>query len=231
MKSQPERIVSISPFPAGCRALVSDPLFPELNEVILRACQNELGKRYLTAEEMHADLTLVLNGGSVKRLRMLERRFARFKRASIPAAAVFPGIDAGVLSGLAASTNIERRFDNARSGPKLPTGFQAWTRDGCWTPCLHWWKPCGWTTGSTKPMDRARIGMIHRPVPKLLQMWTNSDQVVDGEFSGDGRLLLLTASFAERVSSLWRQRSLSARHLVHRTGWKLRVSVQTGHWF
>src|SRR5207247_263956 len=69
--------------PTYCEKLVANPQFLELNEVILRACQNDARDRYQTAEEMHADLTFILNGKSVKRLRLLERRLAQVKRIGI----------------------------------------------------------------------------------------------------------------------------------------------------
>jgi serine/threonine protein kinase len=49
--------------------------FREFNEVILKACQAEARQRYQTAEELHAELTALLNGKSIKRLRLLEQRW------------------------------------------------------------------------------------------------------------------------------------------------------------
>jgi len=54
-------------------------LFLELNEVILHACKNDVAKRYQTASDMHGDLVLLSNGKSVRRLRLLERRWAKLK--------------------------------------------------------------------------------------------------------------------------------------------------------
>ena len=58
----------------------------ELNEVIVKACEDEPAKRYQSAEEMHADLVFLQGGKSVKRLRSVERRLAVLTR--IGAAAV-----------------------------------------------------------------------------------------------------------------------------------------------
>ena len=66
--------------------------FLELNEVILRACESEAGKRYGSAWEMRAELLLVANGKSVQRMRMLERRWSNVKRVA--------GV-AGLVMGLA----------------------------------------------------------------------------------------------------------------------------------
>src|SRR5262249_44439388 len=53
----------------------------ELNEVILHSCDQNPAKRFASAWEMHGELLLVLNGKSVRRLRVLERRLVTLKRA------------------------------------------------------------------------------------------------------------------------------------------------------
>src|SRR5262249_51151718 len=52
----------------------------ELNEVILQACSTVPSQGYTSAEAMHADLVVLLNGRSVRRLKSLERRFSRLKK-------------------------------------------------------------------------------------------------------------------------------------------------------
>ncbi len=56
--------------------------FLELNEILLRACHGDCSKRYQSAEAMHAELQVLAAGNSVRRLRLLERRFSRLKRAA-----------------------------------------------------------------------------------------------------------------------------------------------------
>ena len=48
----------------------------EFNSVVTRACEAELRKRYLTAEEMAADLVLLKRGKSLRRTRRAKRRWA-----------------------------------------------------------------------------------------------------------------------------------------------------------
>jgi WD40 repeat protein/serine/threonine protein kinase len=48
----------------------------ELNEVVLKACDPDLQRRYATAESMREDLLLLQAGKSVRRLHVMERRFA-----------------------------------------------------------------------------------------------------------------------------------------------------------
>lgn len=47
----------------------------ELNEVMLKACDSDLQRRYSSAQAMHDDLVLLQAGKSVKRLHLIERRF------------------------------------------------------------------------------------------------------------------------------------------------------------
>jgi WD40 repeat protein len=51
----------------------------ELHEIILKACEGQRLNRYETAESMQADLALLQSGQSVRRVRALERRFARLR--------------------------------------------------------------------------------------------------------------------------------------------------------
>src|SRR5438045_4009220 len=48
----------------------------ELNEVVLKACDPDCRRRYTTGEQMLADLLLLQAGKSVRRLHVMERRFA-----------------------------------------------------------------------------------------------------------------------------------------------------------
>lgn len=52
----------------------------ELNEIVLKACAVDVGQRYRSAEEMHADLGVLERGKSVKQKHTLARRWAGAKR-------------------------------------------------------------------------------------------------------------------------------------------------------
>src|SRR5205823_13746243 len=62
--------------------------FVEFNEVILRACESDVRKRYQSATEMHADLLLLKIGKSVKHTRRLERRLALVVRIGVTVAII-----------------------------------------------------------------------------------------------------------------------------------------------
>ena len=69
----------------------------ELNAVFTKACAGDARLRYQTAEEMHADLSLLQSGKSVKRMRLIERRFALATRASVIGALLLAVITAAYL--------------------------------------------------------------------------------------------------------------------------------------
>src|SRR5206468_10682570 len=57
----------------------------ELNEIILKACENDPRKRYRSAEEMREELELLEVGKSVKRLRIVERRLVHARSVGLAA--------------------------------------------------------------------------------------------------------------------------------------------------
>ncbi len=57
----------------------------ELNEVVLKACDPDLQRRYATAGSMREDLLLLQAGKSVRRLHVMERRFAFIAKYGIAA--------------------------------------------------------------------------------------------------------------------------------------------------
>ena len=60
----------------------------ELNEVILKAGENDPRRRYKTADEVQADLDMILSGGSVKQLRFIQRQLTRVRRVAVAAVAL-----------------------------------------------------------------------------------------------------------------------------------------------
>jgi WD40 repeat protein len=83
--------------PTGFTPDTERPALLELNEVLLKACQNEPGRRYRAATELHADLLLLQAGRSVRHLRRVERRVAILTRV---------GVGLGVAAFLAAAAYL-----------------------------------------------------------------------------------------------------------------------------
>src|SRR5439155_523001 len=55
----------------------------EFNEVLVKACESDVGKRYQSARPIHDDLALLERGQSVKRQRNLSRRVAVAKKFAL----------------------------------------------------------------------------------------------------------------------------------------------------
>lgn len=55
----------------------------ELNEIVLKACADDLGQRYRSADAMQADLATLQKGRSVKRKHARERRWAFVRKAGV----------------------------------------------------------------------------------------------------------------------------------------------------
>jgi WD40 repeat protein len=62
--------------------------FLELNECLLRACRLDPNNRYSSAREMYEDLALLASGKSLRKLRILERRWQNAKRVAVLSAGV-----------------------------------------------------------------------------------------------------------------------------------------------
>src|SRR6266576_2560991 len=91
--------------------------FLELNEVILHACKSDLAKRYPSARDLHADLEVLAQGKSVKRLKLLEKRIANLKKIA--------GISTIVLVALAAILfQIYREWNFVREGRQRQIGAE-----------------------------------------------------------------------------------------------------------
>jgi WD40 repeat protein len=60
----------------------------ELNEVVIKACEADVQRRYATAEAMREDLLLLQAGRSVRRLHVMERQFALVAKYGVAATIV-----------------------------------------------------------------------------------------------------------------------------------------------
>jgi len=71
--------------PANLRELADHTELVELNEILLKACDADLGHRYQSAEDMLKDLESLQRGKSVRQKRVIERRFSIARKISFVA--------------------------------------------------------------------------------------------------------------------------------------------------
>src|SRR2546425_1668496 len=166
--------------------------FLELNEVILRACKSDVGQRYPSAWDMHADLVVLANGKSVKRLKLLEKRIANLKKIG--------GISAIVLVALAAILfQINREWNFAREGRQRQIGAEVayGTRameEGdllnslpSFAAALHLDRG----DAEREKTHRLRLRAVLGQTPKLAQMWFSDHQLAEAAFDPDGKRVLI----------------------------------------
>jgi WD40 repeat protein len=165
--------------------------FLELNEVILNACKNVPSQRYASAWDMHADLLVVANGKSVRRLKTLERRLSNLKRIG--------GISAIILAVLAVIFyEVYRGWRGAlesrqrQVGANVAYGTRA-VDTGDLLGALPYFAEALALEKQDRnlaTLDRLRFGCVLSQCPKLVQLWCGLNQVRVVEFSPDGGHLL-----------------------------------------
>ena len=171
--------------------------FLEFNEVILQACDNDPRKRYKTAKDLHGDLTVLLNGKSVKRLRTLERRWGKFKRMSIVTGiglvAVWNITYPMVKERQIASETRERQIGASNSD-----GIRAMQEGdmvGAFSAFTHTLSLMQNAPASREQIQRLRCSAVLAHCPKLVKMWSGDKQINSVEFSTDGKRLVVSTFY------------------------------------
>src|SRR6266571_9261724 len=166
--------------------------FLELNEVILHACKSDVGRRYPSASDMHADLVVLANGKSVKRLKLLEKRIANLRKIA--------GISAIVLAALAAILfQIYREWNFAREGrqrqigAEVAYGTRAMEEGDLLNSLPSFAAALHLDRGSSdrEKIHRLRLRAVLGQTPKLVQMWFSDRQISETSFSPDGKRVLI----------------------------------------
>jgi WD40 repeat protein len=164
----------------------------ELNEVILQACKTDAAERYPSGWEMHADLLVLANGKSVKRLKLLERRFAQVRHVT--------GIAALALVVCAAlfynfyrewKTGSEAR--QRKIGTSIAYGTRAMDAGDLLGALPYFAETLQWIRGdSLEELDlRLRLGSTRAQCPRIVQMWFGEKQVDTIRLSSDEQKLLV----------------------------------------
>ncbi len=159
-------------------------VFLELNEVVLRACKSDPARRYQTAGDLHAELLLLTNGKSIKRLRALERRIANLKRAALVSAAAL------LIVGFVAfhfyrEWHIANEARQQQVGANVAYGNRA-AEAGDFSGALPYFADA-WrldrSSSRSEAVHRLRFGAILADCPKISAMWPAGPEVYGVEFS------------------------------------------------
>lgn len=191
--------------------------FLELNEVILRACETDRDKRYQTAWEMHGDLVVLANGQSLKRLRILEKRFANLKRVTpIGVLAVI------ILALIALQVNRQRKaVAESRLRQDTASGRSA-VQSGDYLSALPVFADAvnlNLGDADEKRALRARFGSLLAQCPKLTYVDVEPKAASQGFFDPDGKNILISQDMGEariynvRSGKLWQHPFGPGRYL------------------
>ncbi|HVR35395.1 MAG TPA: protein kinase [Methylomirabilota bacterium] len=186
---------SLSEFPGlptlHAEEAIAEGIF-ELNEIVLKACEDDERKRYASARQLHEDLQRLQAGRSVRRLRDLQRLLARVRRY-----AVF-SLLALVVAGSGYWVYLREQSHAAEERQRQVGGFEAYgTRameDGDFLGSLPWFA-AALTLDEGNPLrertHRLRIGAAMRHSPRLIQTFLGLQEFRDLAFSPDGAALLI----------------------------------------
>lgn len=178
----------------------------ELNQVIVRACDPNPAARYASAAALRDELLLLLAGRSLRRVRAMERRLARFKTLSL-GAAVIALVVGGALFWQHRQARIEQRLaEESRSRLvrlQVATGVRLMD-EGDLMASLPWFvEALKLDRGhpEREAMDRYRIEAVRRQCPKPALMGHHDGPINHSEFSPDGRRFLTVSD--DTTARIW----------------------------
>ncbi|MDB6109525.1 MAG: repeat, subgroup [Pedosphaera sp.] len=167
--------------------------FLELNEVVLQACKRDISKRYQSALDLNSDLLVLINGKSVKRLKLLERRLARLKRVGGISAMVLLVLTA-VLYQVYREWRVMAETRQRQVGANVAYGNQAMEK-GDLLGALPFFADAFRVDSrnqSRTTNHRLRLGSVLAQCPKLTEVLPEGNEVYDAEFSPDGQKMLIS---------------------------------------
>jgi WD40 repeat protein len=165
--------------------------FLELNEVVLKACESDLKRRYRTAEEMHADLLLLQAGKSVKRLRMLEKRLALYARIGVVTAVILVSA-AGVSYEVNREIKIAAERRQQQVGRNVAHGTRLMEEGDFFGSLPPFVEALSLDQADRlrRETHRVRIAAVLRQCPRIVQMWFLDSPLNSAELSRDGQQVI-----------------------------------------
>jgi WD40 repeat protein len=172
----------------------------ELNAIVLKACHQDRDRRYANSRALHAELLVLYNGKSVRRLRKLEERARMASRA----AAILVAVSVvGFIIYLPFRTQRRERMQRAQMeiGKQLTLAARA-QEDGDFFGAFRGQvKALKLSEQQKLGTDQLRlgIGMTWMLCPKLVGLIALSNQANTTVFHPDGKHLLLSGTIEGRT--------------------------------
>jgi WD40 repeat protein len=165
--------------------------FLELNEIVIKACHQDLRHRYQTARQLHGDLIAVENGKSVIRLRELEFKLSRLKRIARIGAVALLAI--GLVGFVVQREFQNREEDRQRSAGMLVGNFVQSLEQGDYAEAMRnaakviQLQP----SKEAEAINRLRFGTMFGQMPRLTLLQSLDAEVISCAFGqNDSRLIV-----------------------------------------
>ncbi len=165
--------------PSGITA--ENALDLELNQIVLKACDPDPGKRYGSAKDLKHELDLLQAGRSIKRLRQLERRLRFVKMAF--ATSILLGVAAFVTYYQIKSRREQAERERLRQASYLLAEGTSEMRKGYLSHALPYFLRAAEYDPADSRSHQLRIGSVFAHAPHRVLRWSSNR---DGTFSRDG---------------------------------------------
>jgi WD40 repeat protein/serine/threonine protein kinase len=167
----------------------------ELNEIIIKACDDDPRRRYGCAAEMVEELSVLRDGKSLRRLRILERRWRLLSRY-LP----FVGVTVFVTVGLWYVQYRERQNHEALRVKQVQSSVSHASQlmqEGDLFGALPFLADAlerDQKDPNSARTHRVRLAAVLRQCPTLVQCWAQDTQVDFARFSPNGKYLATAAT-------------------------------------
>ena len=194
----------------------NESTFVELIEIINQACHHDTSIRYPSARAMHAEITALANGRSIRRLRLLERRMLFLTRTAKLAALVLLPL---IFVFLVIQQEWQRRIRDTHREIGLFEGEAANAlEDGDYATALRQVSNAldlAPHDEENQALQQLRIASILGSIPTLTHFWVADASVNSIEFDEEGDYLFAAgdAGVVSRLSLTGKQRLSFEGHL------------------
>ncbi len=184
----------------------SHELFLKLNQVILRACEVRVARRYQTAEELYDALLLLTAGRTLQILGKIWEALQLMKRASPVVGLVFlllAFVGFLLYREFRAAADAHQR----QVGASVAYGNSAMSAGDFAGSLPHYAEALRLDEADPvlERAHRSRLGSVLTQCPRLVQSWSTGKSLRNGEFSADGDAILVShmdKGFSAQIYSL-----------------------------
>jgi WD40 repeat protein len=178
---------------------------PELNEILIRACARNPVERYGSAAELRSELSLLRGGGSVKRLRTLERRMALVRKFGVVAVLACLLGGGGYLYQQGQARRMGALAEKARQRLvrlHVANGLHL-QETGDYHSSLVWLVEALRLarTAAEEDLQRRRVAAVLRSTPALVRLGAHDRSINHAQISADGRRLLTVSD--DHTGCVW----------------------------